>query len=136
MASLIAPYDDQSEQYLKDQLAQADALRQLSFQRPIGSGMAGRVYMPGSPVGNILAGLLGNYQAGQARQGLQQLQQSRQQARRDFLNQMPSAFTTQTKEMQGPPVPGQEGEAVGTTTQQLPKSTKQYAQDLQNWGMK
>jgi hypothetical protein len=135
MAAGLLPFSDQDEEYYKDQLAQA--LRKLGMEAPMGSGyQGGRVYIRGNGWGNVIGSLLGNIQEAQAREGLKGLEQAKKQARADFIASMPSPYKTVDQEISGPPQPGQEGQSLGTTQRQLPKSTQQYAQESRDWAIK
>jgi len=129
MASgMISPVFNTEEERIKEQLAQAEALRQVGLKGNTGSGyQGGRVFIVGNPLGNIASGLAGAFMGDKARTAQAGLEQSRNAQREEFLQSMPSATEQQTYD----PVanPGTGPLMNGT----FEKPYEQQAQETQNW---
>ena len=98
MASgMISPVFNTEEERIKEQLAQAEALRQVGLKGNTGSGyQGGKVFIVGNPLGNIASGLAGAFMGDKARTAQAGLEQSRNAQREEFLQSMPSATEQQT----------------------------------------
>ena len=124
---MINPVFDSDEARIADQLATAAALRKQGMSGNTGGGyQGGRVYMVGSPLGNVVAGLAGQYMDSQARDAQSALSAKQAQGRADFLAGMPQA------EEQAPQFgPTQDGSALPDVTRL--KNARQLAQETQQW---
>jgi len=130
MGQGITPIFDTEIERVKEQLAQADALRKQGFANNTGGGyQGGKVFMVGSPLGNVAQGLAGIYMGENARTRQGELEQSRNQQRQEFLAQMPSA--TEAVPQAGPMEDGSSMPDVERT-----KSPLQHAREMQQWGAK
>ena len=130
----IEPVYDTEIERVKDQLAYADALRKQGLSGDIGQGyQGGRIYIRGNGWGNALSGIAGALLGEKARRDQAGIEDRQNQAREEWLGQMPASESMQPVEQFGPPVPG---EQMPSTPTMLPKSAKQYAQEMTSWGMK
>src|SRR5215471_8385328 len=136
MAASFAPIKglyDTDEESLRNQLAQAKAL--MGERDPVPGHMAGRIYTVGQPLAGLANVIAAKYMQNQAQEGLRGLEQTKQAQRADFLNRMPGTTYEKQTEISGPPVPGQEGQSLGTQTSVLPKTSQQMAEDYRKWGV-
>jgi hypothetical protein len=128
---MINPVMDTEEARIAEQLATAAALRKQGFSGNTGGGyQGGKVYMVGSPLGNIAAGLAGIYSGEKAREAQGGLEQARRQEREEFLGSMPSPTQTVSYDPVNNP-----GTGPFTEFEQR-KSPLQHAKEMQQWGTK
>jgi hypothetical protein len=121
--SIVDPEQDR----IAEQLAQAAALRKQMFAPNTGGGyQGGKVFMVGSPVGNILQGIAGQYLQGKARDEQQSLSDTRDSQLKQALAAMPGL--NNTTPVYGPTEDGGNLPDVST-----PKPYQQVIDERQKW---
>jgi hypothetical protein len=121
--SIVDPEQDR----IAEQLAQAAALRKQMFAPNTGAGyQGGKVFMVGSPVGNILQGLAGQYLQGKARDEQQSLSDARNSQLKQALAAMPGLSNTT-------PVYGPTEEGGNLPDISTPKPYQQVIDERQKW---
>lgn len=96
--AMLNPIVDPEQERITDQLAQAAALRKQAFANNTGGGyQGGKIFMVGSPVGNILQGIAGNILERRARGEQTALENARLQERQSWLDQLPKGYTENTE---------------------------------------
>jgi len=132
MGQGITPVFDTEIERVKEQLAQAEALRKVGLQGNAGSGyQGGRVFVVGNPLGNIASGLAGALLGDKARTHQGELEQQQQTARDEWLGQMPTGVDTQHYDPVANPGTGPLAEGM-----EVPQSPLQQAKAMQSWAMK
>jgi hypothetical protein len=132
MGKGITPIFDTEVERVKEQLAQADALRKMGLEGNTGSGyQGGRVFVVGNPLGNIASGLAGAFLGDRARTRQGELEQQQTTARDEWLGQMPSGTDTQHYDPVANPGTGPLAEGM-----EVPQSPLQQAKAMQSWAMK
>ena len=132
MGQGITPIFDTEVERVKEQLAQADALRKMGLEGNTGSGyQGGRVFVVGNPLGNIASGLAGAFLGDRARTRQGELEQQQTTARDEWLGQMPSGTDTQHYDPVANPGTGPLAEGM-----EVPQSPLQQAKAMQSWAMK
>ena len=132
MGQGITPIFDTEVERVKEQLAQADALRKMGLEGNTGSGYhGGRVFVVGNPLGNIASGLAGAFLGDRARTRQGELEQQQTTARDEWLGQMPSGTDTQHYDPVANPGTGPLAEGM-----EVPQSPLQQAKAMQSWAMK
>lgn len=129
MGQAITPVFDTEAERIKEQLAQADALRKVGMEGNTGSGYhGGRVFIVGNPLGNIAASLGGAFLGDRARTRQGELEQQQTQERQDWLNQMPSGTETQHYDPMSNPGTGPLAEGM-----EVPQSPRALANAMRQW---
>jgi len=132
MGKGITPIFDTEVERVKEQLAQADALRKMGLEGNTGSGyQGGRVFVVGNPLGNIASGLAGAFLGDRARTRQGELEQQQTTARDEWLGQMPTGVDTQHYDPVANPGTGPLAEGM-----EVPQSPLQQAKAMQSWAMK
>ena len=132
MGKGITPIFDTEVERVKEQLAQAEALRKMGMEGNTGSGyQGGRVFVVGNPLGNIASGLAGAFLGDRARTRQGELEQQQTTARDEFLAQMPTGVDTQHYDPVANPGTGPLAEGM-----EVPQSPLQQAKAMQSWAMK
>jgi hypothetical protein len=124
----ISPIYDTELENIRSQLAYADALRKKSLDS--GGQMVGNIYVTKNPWLNFAEGLAGGAVNRYQRDKQTGLERQMEQGRQDWLGQMPAAEAAQVYDPANTP-----GTGPLDTTQMLPKSAKQYGQEMTTWGM-
>lgn len=133
--AITTPFDAE-ESGLQSQLAMAEALRKQGMSQDMGQGYrGGKVFIVGNPLNNVVSALGGAFLGNQAREGLGQIEQRRNEDFNTFMGARPSIYNEiETPTEQSGPV--QEGEAplpmVPVKTKAL-KSAAQILEDQQKW---
>jgi len=129
---MITPVFDTEAERIKEKLLEAAALRKQGFSGNTGGGyQGGKVYMVGSPLGNVAAGLAGQYLGNQAREEQGALEQQQTTARDEWLGKMPTGVDTQHYDPVANPGTGPLAEGM-----EVPQSPLQQAKAMQSWAMK
>jgi hypothetical protein len=129
---MISPVFDTEEERIKEQLAQADALRQVGLKGNTGSGYhGGKVFIVGNPLGNIASGLAGAFMGDRARTRQGELEQSKVAARDEWLGQMPTGVETQRYDPVSNPGTGPLAEGM-----EVPQSPRALANAMRQWAVK
>jgi hypothetical protein len=96
--AMINPIVDPEQDRITEQLAQAAALRKQGFAANTGGGyQGGKVFMVGSPLGNVAQTLAGIYLGEKAHGEQTALENARLQERQSWLDQLPKGYTEKTE---------------------------------------
>jgi hypothetical protein len=130
MASgMINPVFDTEADRIKEQLAQADALRKVGMEGNTGSGYhGGRVFIVGNPLANIASGVAGAYMGNKALNQQQALQDTREQEFKSAMDAMPGMTTKQSYDPVSNPGTGP------LMNMDVPKPYEQVMDERQKWG--